>query len=327
MKRWMAVMALSAALCVATSAMAGGIDLRPPSGGGITATTTITNLPPAAPAGGSVTSFNYALDGGFPAIPFTISGDWGSPIPTGGIAAGFTNYGTMSNLVWQCSRATNDVAGVISIGAAGDSVTSCSGSVAWAPTNFRTRTPMVGCISTTSNDAVTGRRGGVDAVWRGDTAGAGGFVFWHRGAFISATPTTKAGIGLFDATGAAFGVNDPNTLTNTAYYGCSQANANLDICSNDGSGTATCATLGASFPCKTANAMYDFWIWAAPNASSISWFIQRLDSAASATGVITSDLPTTAIRMAWQVQIGNGNPAAGLAVTYHFNATCLAWGY
>ena len=110
--------------------------------------------------------------------------------------------------------------------------------------------------------------------------------------------------------------------TDAIYFGCNNGDSNLSICSNDNSGTATCNTLGASFPCTTSGAWYDFWLAAAPNDSSIKYRVDRLDSAASTSGSVTSDLPRNTVQMNWQ-EFGD-TADGGQAIVLGFFGVCFA---
>lgn len=165
---------------------------------------------------------------------------------------------------------------------------------------------------------------GAPMAWLGNVAGAGGFIFWYRGGVFTAAAHARWMIGL-QAGASAFGAADPSSVANTVYFGCDNGaspDANFHICSNTSSGTATCSDLGSSFPCRTSGAMYDFWLSAPPDGSSISYYANRLDSAGTATGTISSNLPQNTVQLRWITEV---NAADGGAVaTGAFSGECLS---
>lgn len=118
--------------------------------------------------------------------------------------------------------------------------------------------------------------------------------------------------------------NEPSNAPNTIYAGCDSGDTNLKVCSNDASGTATCTDLGASFPCHLDGAAFDVWLYAAPGgATTVDYAVKRLDSAAFASGTISSDLPSTTLQLAWHVWMNNG--PVGADVDYLGVAWVCAW--
>ena len=110
---------------------------------------------------------------------------------------------------------------------------------------------------------------------------------------------------------------DPNAALDTVYFGCNAADSNLSICSNDNASTATCATLGANFPCHTSGVAYDFAFWASPNGSSIGYWIRRLVNGSEATGSVTTDLPRNTVQLGWDINVNTGSTASAVQVHNH----------
>lgn len=132
--------------------------------------------------------------------------------------------------------------------------------------------------------------------------------------------TTVATQRFFAGLGGAVAVHapatEPSADTNTVYFGCDSTEANLAICSNDNAGSATCTTLGADFPCRTNGAVYNLQLWAAPNASAVSYAIERLDVAKYATGTVSSDLPQNTVALDSEIWAGNAGTASSTFVSF-----------
>lgn len=291
------------------------------------ATSAVTPTPPTAPSGGSATAFNYVVDSGFPAFPSTIDSAWGIGMPNG-VFSIFSHLSTIVNLEVTCgapqSWSGTTLVGYFSAGA--PSTAGSAGAVAWSNASFLGRQKQISFTSSAalnSTTSVANNSGGFQNAWRGNTAGAGGFLFWSRIALTDTKAASRFAVGLFNS-GTALDLSvEPSTFTNAVFFGCSSGDTNLNICTNDNSGAATCATLGASYPCNTDGATYDFWISTAPNSTGISYAIERLDSAASTGAMLTSDLPQNTVQLNWKSGIGTG-PTTSTAVIMRWFGTCLA---
>lgn len=272
-----------------------------------------------------VTTFQWKPDSGMPSIPFTIDDGFGTPIPVGALGAFFTMNGlTGGNWYVRCARASSSGTTTVqlyqhpTIGTTGSTT-----GVSWAVTNFRTRNIFIGYTATAAANQSAGPRSGIDTTWRGINAGEGGFYFQTRFTLADTAAGHRTAHGLFDTTSALTATSDPNAATNSVYIGCNAADTNLSICSNDATSTATCATLGANFPCNTDNATYDFWLSQAPGAANISYVVHRLDSVVTpAAGQVTTDLPQTSVQLSWQNW--HNSAASGAAVQLNWSFTCIA---
>jgi len=290
----------------------------------MSSTSTTTTTTPSTPAAGSVTSYYLGFDGGFPAIPFTVDGVFGIGIPVGAIGSFFTNFGTASNWFTSCHRLGNFNSTVIHSYNGPAPLQNGGGTgMVWATTNFTTRNMRFENSAGAGINISAGIRQAIDVAWMGDGAGRGGWIFWTRVLINMSLAGQRFAVGLFDQTSLLTSTTDPNTATDSVYFGCNSGDTNLSICSNDNIGTATCTTLGASYPCTTVGAFYDFWLAAAPNASSVSYFIERLDSAASTGASVTGDLPRNVVQLSWQNWINTGPTTSGVA-RIQFTGACLA---
>lgn len=150
----------------------------------------------------------------------------------------------------------------------------------------------------------------------------GGFLCVLSGGIGSTDADQRAFFGMYSASAVFLQTTDPSAALNTVYVGCDAANTNMSICSNDGSGTATCTTLGASFPCK-AYGYYEFFFCAPPAGTSIGYYVRRLDSRAEASGTISSDLPTPTTLLFPHMEMGTGPTGATAVTEYDSSMACL----
>lgn len=230
--------------------------------------------------------------------------------------AGFSLVGGMGAR-WGCWAPQYWTAGFIGVGGMAVATTSTLG---LSQTESFATSPLFRRYPHTNGtgSAATNSSGGFYMIYpqwlRGESAGHGGFLWWSSFALNTVNATQRVFVGLNASTSPSQTV-DPSTLVNTAYFGCDAAVANMNFCTNAGSGTATCTDLGANFPCKTAGAFYTVWIWAAPNASSISYAIQRHDVAAATNGSVTTNLPVNTALLTWQVYSNSGSTAVGVIMS------------
>jgi hypothetical protein len=277
---------------------------------------------PTAPAAGAL-HYDWVPDAGFVQFPFTSDAFMGAAVPHGILDAFTTGQGG-SNWTWQCSRTVaNNIATLY--GQAPGQVGWGSAGPAWSSANLLGRINWEsGSSGTVATSGQSLNEGTAATVWRGNTAGAGGFIFWTRVALHTTGPHERLFFGLQTTT--AFGNVEPSSLSDAVYFGADNGaggtSANFQVCSNDNSGSATCNDLGSNFPTQTSDAIYDFWLVAGPNASGIAYYAQRLDSEGVATGLLTQDLPRNTIQLRWLDQLGPAD--GGVSLVGYFHAACLA---
>lgn len=306
---------------------------------------------PSSPSAGQSAQLDWSPSTGFPGIPFRVDGSMGG-IPAG-ILEQFTEGVNASNWSYYCAN----VGGSAIFATRGGVPTAAN----WSSTGSQQQTADGGVCgqnasSSTCNNlfwrmnwVLSGNTGGTNlqstliqpfvAPWRGNTAGAGGFIWWNRIALHISRKQHRYFFGLQNsATGF---VNDPNAVTDTVYFGANNGDTNLSICSNDETGTATCSSLGSNFPTQSpdfgtdggilVDTIYDMWLAAAPNASSISYYISVVNgtnTGANAHGSISSDLPVASVflRAADELNAADGG-AVGAAPSIYFNGMCVAYNY
>lgn len=180
---------------------------------------------------------------------------------------------------------------------------------ALATTNLLTSTYRV--VSTGS--AVAGNTGGIRCneaiVWRGNAAGLGGFRVRCRFASETALAQQRGFVGLCATIGAVIPNGQPSAFVNVCGFSYDSAATNWSTITNDNSGTATTASLGAGYPVD-ATTLYEMTLIAQPNASTIDWTIANLSSGASTSGSFTTDLPVSTTFLTFQLWINNGTTAS-----------------
>lgn len=290
---------------------------------------------PPTPTGNVALLYGFEFDAGHPVLPLVRDSYFGLPVPIG-FFNDFSAFGTDSRWEVTCARPNgyaNTGTSITNSAGGGTIATSgASSSPVWATTSLYTRSRVL--LMTAVSTAASLNVGvilqtGLQGAWRGDGAGKGGFLFWTRVAIntgAAGANQQRAFFGLINRTSILTANADPNSFADTVYIGANSNEQNLSICSNDNSGNATCATLGSSFPATTTGAFYDIWFMAAPGASQIEWYINRLDSAATASGTLTSDLPRNSVNFGWQDLINTGS-AGGVAVALGWLGVCLAYNY
>lgn len=154
----------------------------------------------------------------------------------------------------------------------------------------------------------------------GDAAGRGGFhaVFVWGPATGVTNPTHRAFCGMRNA--AAATDVEPSTLTTMVGMGWDAADANIQMMHNDASGVATKIDLGASFPVPTVDRakIYRLTLFSPPGTTqSVGYEVEDIETGASATGTITTDLPNTTTAMGPSIQMtsGGANAVVGFAVS------------
>lgn len=153
-------------------------------------------------------------------------------------------------------------------------------------------------IQYTAAAAAANRGAGI----RGGSAGLGWFPggvrtgnLWFRGAFAAADALTSCRVFCGLKTGGEpTATVEPSTFTDVVFVGADTTDTNLQVMHNDSAGTCTKVDLGASFPANSnAVDMYEVTFKFNSGASvSVDYVVTNLVSGASATGSLTTNLPT-----------------------------------
>jgi hypothetical protein len=152
----------------------------------------------------------------------------------------------------------------------------------------------------------------------------GGFKLSIRGAICDAASVANSrGFMGLRAAQTSPGNVEPDTFVDCIGLGSKAGDANLSIIHNDSSGTATMVALGASFPAQGAADIYRLDVDCDPGASTITWTVLRENTGDTATGSITTDIPTSTTLMSPQFWRNNGSTA--LAVRLAAMSVYLKW--
>jgi hypothetical protein len=189
-----------------------------------------------------------------------------------------------------------------------------------ADTNRITAIPAVEALVTTARaSAVAGFRINATMLRLGQIGGAGGLYVRAlvRNATGGATATTRGFFGLRNGSAAPTDV-DPSTLLAIVGLGWDKGDANLSIIYNDASGTASKYTLGSSFPRPTADRSqaWDLTILS-DGQGNVYWAVISLATRATASGVLTTDLPGPSALLTFlaYISVGGTSSVIGMGVS------------
>lgn len=151
-----------------------------------------------------------------------------------------------------------------------------------------------------------------NTMWLGNAAGRGGFALNLRICMESgASPATfRCLFGMLDKTGGTIANVEPDTLLNFVGIGSKAGDANLSFMHNDGSGTATMVALGANFPARSTDNVYELQLTSVANSGVVAYSITDVATGNVATGSASSDLPSNTTFMTWVTWVNNGSTAA-----------------
>jgi len=186
-----------------------------------------------------------------------------------------------------------------------------------ANTNRIAAIPAVEALVTTaSTSAVAGLR--INALpLRLGQIGEAGLLYMRtlvRNATGGATATTRGFFGLRGASAAPTDVN-PSTLTNIVGLGWDSGDSNLSIIYNDASGTASKYNLGSNFPRPTTDRSqaWDLAILS-DGQGNVYWAVINLANRATASGVLTTDLPAANTLLTFLAYISVGGTSSVIGV-------------
>lgn len=183
-----------------------------------------------------------------------------------------------------------------------------------ATTNIHTQIPGVTRItSATANSS--------QAAYYGQylfASPAHGYLLSMRFA-VNATPATlKMLFGMTATTAAPLGTNTPSASLNFIGIGCDDGETTLRILNNDGSGTCTITDLGVNFPSRDTATAYDVFIYLHPGGGSFDYFVVNLGTGDTASGTISSNLPSLSVFQCPFLWMSNGAAAGGVAAQLDF---------
>jgi hypothetical protein len=180
--------------------------------------------------------------------------------------------------------------------------------------NIRTQTRRGIVTSAATANSASELRNTTVECWLGNAPGQGGFFFTTRWAISSTTALQRTAVGLFSTTSAIATTQNPSALTNCFFMGNDSADTNMQIMFNDAAGACTKIDLGSGFPVNTPAAVYEVIFFAPPNSTTINYRAVRLDTGATAEGVLTTNIPDQATFLAWHAYANNGGTAAAVVL-------------
>ena len=223
-----------------------------------------------------------------------------------------------SPMIWKAQAGSTTLT---VLGGAAPTAVGTATAASIATTNLVNYTPRLEYLVTTAaTTAVAGFRGNSMVSVGGPSAGLGGFHFtgrWGPSTGV-ATATNRAFFGLAAVTSAPSDV-EPSTVVSCVFMGWDAADTNIQMMTNDATGTCTKVDLGASFPVPATDrtALYELAMYAPKGtAQSVAWLVTDLVSGATASGTITTDLPAAATLLsprAW-LSVGGTSSVIGLGL-------------
>lgn len=147
-----------------------------------------------------------------------------------------------------------------------------------------------------------------------DAGGLGGFAQTMRFSVTSAVATQRLMMGLaqYGGTWGGAGV-DPYTRTFIIVLGYDasvDSTYHLIHCTNLGATTK----VNTGIAINNTNAVFDFVLSNAPGSGDVSWSLKDINSGASASGTLTTNLPPAGTYLYPRIHINNGGTAAAVSV-------------
>lgn len=147
-----------------------------------------------------------------------------------------------------------------------------------------------------------------------DAGGLGGFTQTMRFAVTSTVATQRLMMGLSYYGGAWGGAGvDPYSRTFIIVLGYDasvDSTYHIIHCTNIGATTK----VNTGIAINNTNAVFDFTLANAPGSGDVAWSLKDINSGASASGTLTSNLPPAGAYMQPRIHINNGSTAAAVSV-------------
>lgn len=178
-------------------------------------------------------------------------------------------------------------------------------------TKWYTRRPRLGFVSSAGANSGAGPNFYTQA-GNGWFSSKTGFQVMQSLAFSAVSTNFRSFMGL--ASGLITGGANPSTLFNICGLGADATDANMQIMTNDGTGTATKFDLGPNFPARTVDVGYALWLGCDPGASRVYWRVNRLDTPAMYYGYVAADLPLSSTLLFPLQVCGNGGDAVSVSI-------------
>jgi hypothetical protein len=237
-----------------------------------------------------------------------------------------TSVGRLTNLdiqtayiaVGQIIPAPNNTG----LGVPGTSATTAGTATAIAitSTNMFTGAARIDYLTAAGAGSSAGVRNNQYLCLIGGASGEGGFKYVCKFGVEINVASSRAYVGLANDNGAPANV-EPSSLTNVIICGWDTTDSTLQIMHNDAAGTCTKVDLGANFPTTTsATDLYRVEFTCAANGSSVDYYVIRLNTGHTASGTLSSNLPSNTTLLLGRHYINNGATAAAATL-----ALILSW--
>ncbi len=225
-----------------------------------------------------------------------------------------------SPVIWKAQPGSTVIT---AIGAAAPTAVGTATVTSVATTNLVNRTPRIEFLVTTAaTTAVAGFRGTTNTVTVGAAvAGQGGLAMvgrWGPSTGV-AIATHRAFFGLANVTVAPTDV-EPSTTVSCVAMGWDAADTNIQMMHNDATGICTKIDLGASFPVPVTDRanLYELSLYSPRGTTqSVEWLVTDLVSGTTASGTITTNLPTNTTLLAprgW-ISVGGTSSVIGFGLS------------
>ena len=185
-----------------------------------------------------------------------------------------------------------------------------------APTNASLRQSLLrwsGTSAATAGAAYDSTGQGQPRITLSDAGGLGGFTQIMRFSGPSTVATQRLMMGLTYYGGAWNNNIDPYTRVNIIVLGYDasvDSTYHLIHCTNYG---AT-SKVDTGIAINNTNAVFDFVLSNAPGSGDVAWSLTDINSGASASGTLTSNLPSAGTYLLPRIHINNGGTAAAVSV-------------
>jgi len=293
---------------------------------------TTTDFRPFKYIGDGVTTFKGFRGGFGVTYDSTSAGDTVliASIDTSHTSTGITTWNDVTRIVDSLNAADEfnnqityaDAGGGTTMTVSGGAITATGTGTAVSVgtgSNYSNKTRLEYLVTAASATAVAGWRQATTKFFLGNTSGQGGFTYtcYFGNATGASTATTRCFVGMQSSTSAPTDV-EPSTLVNMFGVGWEAADGNLQFFNNDGTGTATKTDLGGSFPVPTTDRSvgYKLFMYSAPNSSVVSYVLTHLNSGATASGSVSSDLPANTLFLGGRgyMSVGGTSSIIGIAL-------------
>ena len=215
---------------------------------------------------------------------------------------------------WQWATLPGHNATLTSVG--GLPISTGAGTTAHpAPSNASLRQSLLrwsGTSAATAGSTYDSTGQGHARITLSNAGGLGGFTQIMRFSDTSTVATQRLMMGLSNYGGAWANI-DPYTRVLIIVLGYDAAvDSNYHIIHCTSSGATTKVNTGIAI--NNTSAVFDFVLSNAPGSGDVSWSLKDINSGASASGTLTTNLPPAGTYLTPRIHINNGGTAAAVSV-------------